>query len=165
MGLEKQTRRQFCSRACTAAAAAAIGGTLAGTLQGCGGGGSSSTSPGVGGGAASALPSVNGTVAGSAVTVNVGTGSALAAPGSAALVRSSRGDFLVARTSGTTFSALTAVCTHENCTITGQSGQVFVCPCHGSRFDQGGGVVNGPASRPLRPFGTQLAGDVLTINT
>jgi cytochrome b6-f complex iron-sulfur subunit len=104
-------------------------------------------------------------VAGSAVTVNVGTGSVLAAPGSAAIVRSSLGDFLVARTSGTTFSALTAVCTHEGCTITGQSGQAFVCPCHGSRFDQTGGVLNGPASRPLRQFATQLAGDILTINT
>lgn len=156
--MERQSRREFCTRTCSAAALAALGGVL----QACGGGGSP-TSPGTGGNAA-ALPSVNGSVSGQSVTVPVGAGSPLAATGSSALVRSSLGDFLVARTSADAFVALTAVCTHENCTITGVSGQIFVCPCHGSRFDQGGGVVSGPARTSLRQFGTQLASDVLTIN-
>jgi Rieske Fe-S protein len=158
MGSERQTRREFCTRTCSAAAVAVVGGVL----QACGGGGSP-TSPGGGGNAAS-LPALNGSVSGRSVTVGVGSGSPLAATGSSALVRSSIGDFLVARTSADAFVALTAVCTHENCTITGVSGPAFVCPCHGSRFDQSGGVISGPARTSLRQFGTQLASDVLTIN-
>jgi cytochrome b6-f complex iron-sulfur subunit len=98
------------------------------------------------------------------VTVTIDAGSPLAATGAAALVRSSLGEFLVARTDTDAFSALTAVCTHQNCTITGLSGQTFVCPCHGSRFDPSGGVVNGPAPSALRRFPTQFAGNVLTIS-
>lgn len=164
MGSDPRTRRQFCAQTCSAAALAAIGGVVTGVLQGCGGGGSSPTSPGGGGGAAASLPTVNGTVSGRAVTVTIDAGSPLAATGGAALVRSSLGDFLVARTAADAFSALTAVCTHQSCTITGISGQTFVCSCHGSRFDPNGGVVNGPAQAALRPFSTQFAVNVLTIN-
>jgi Rieske Fe-S protein len=159
---DRPTRRQFCARTCSAAVLAALGGTLAGTLQGCGGGSGSPTSPDGGGGAAS-LPAVNGTVNGRAVAVTVDAASPLAAAGSSALVRSSLGDFLVARTSTDAFAAFTATCTHDRCTITGVSGQVFVCPCHGSRFDQAGRVVNGPAQSALRSYPTQFAGNVLTI--
>jgi Rieske Fe-S protein len=48
------------------------------------------------------------------------------------------------------FAAVTAVCTHEVCTINGISGSIYVCPCHGSQFSATGGVVQGPAARPLR---------------
>ena len=98
------------------------------------------------------------------MTVAIDAGSPLAATGGAALVRSSLGEFLVARTAPDAFSALTAVCTHQSCTVTGISGQTFVCPCHGSQFDPSGAVVNGPAPSALRPFPTQFAGNVLTIN-
>jgi len=160
MGDDRRTRRQFCARTCSAAALAAFGGTLAGALQGCGGGGSP-TSPG--GGGATALPTVNGNVSGRTVTLAIDAASPLAATGSSALVRSSLGDFLVARVSPDTFPALTAVCTHERCTITGTSGQAFVCPCHGSRFDTGGRVLSGPAQTALQQYPTQFAGNVLTI--
>jgi Rieske Fe-S protein len=49
------------------------------------------------------------------------------------------------------------------CTITGRSGQDFVCPCHGSAFDSSGRVLNGPAPANLPRFQTQFAGNVLTI--
>jgi len=164
MGSDPQTRRKFCTRTCSAAALAALGGVFTSVLQGCGGGGSSPTSPGGGGGSAASLPTVNGTVSGRSVTVAIDAGSPLAATGAAALVRSSLGDFLVARTAADAFSALTAVCTHQSCTITGISGQTFVCSCHGSRFDPSGAVVNGPAQAALRTFPTQFAGNVLTIS-
>jgi cytochrome b6-f complex iron-sulfur subunit len=71
--------------------------------------------------------------------------------------------FLVARTAPDAFSAVTSTCTHEVCTITGFENETYVCPCHGSRFDTGGRVVTGPATRPLRSFATRFSGDVLTI--
>ena len=77
---------------------------------------------------------------------------------------SSNGSFLATRTAQTTFSVLTATCTHEGCTVTGFSGTTFVCPCHGSRYSTSGGVVNGPATRALQTFNSQFANGLLTFN-
>jgi len=43
------------------------------------------------------------------------------------------------------------------------AGSSYVCPCHGSRFDTSGRVLNGPASRALRQYQTQFANGVLTV--
>ena len=46
--------------------------------------------------------------------------------------------------------ALSAVCTHLGCITRFLSDQnVIACPCHGSRFDTEGNVVEGPAPRSL----------------
>ena len=82
-----------------------------------------------------------------------------------ALVTSNGGDFLVTRTSATTFVALTAECTHQACVVSGATSNTFVCPCHGSEFDPSTGrVVVGPAVAPLRQFSAQFSGNVLTIS-
>jgi cytochrome b6-f complex iron-sulfur subunit len=147
------TRRDFCIHACQAISIA----TIAGTLEGCGG---SPTSPS----GASALQSVNGTIVNGAVVVTVDAASPLAAVGSAALVQSNLGNFLMVHAAETSFTAVTAACTHSTCTITGFESQTFVCPCHGSRFSTNGAVVSGPATRPLRSFTTQLVNNVVTIS-
>ena len=87
----------------------------------------------------------------------------LAAVNSAAMVQTSLGTFLLARTAQDTFSALTAVCTHEGCSVTGFASNQFVCPCHGSRFTTTGSVANGPATRALQQYTTQFANNVLTF--
>jgi Rieske Fe-S protein len=108
------------------------------------------------------LPVLTGQFAGSTVRVTA-AGSALAEVGGAALVESTAGVFLVARTGATTFSAIEAVCTHEGCTITGADGDVYVCPCHGSRYNRGGQVLAGPARASLRQYGTTFSNDIVTI--
>jgi len=158
--LEPQTRRQFCTRTCHIASMVALGGAAA-ALQGCGGGGSP-TSSSVGFG--SSLPVVSGAISGSTVTVAV-AGTPLESTGTLALVRTSAGDLLVAHTGVETFTALSAACTHQRCEVSGYEGQTFICPCHGSRFDTSGRVVQGPAPRPLTTFQTQLVDGVLTITT
>ena len=145
-----RTRRVFCAQACQAVALAAVGGSI----SGCGG---------VTGPSAPTLPNVNGTVSGGAVSLTIDSASPLATVGSAALLNSSAGTFLVARTAQDTFTALTATCTHFGCTISGYDGQTFVCPCHGSRFSTSGTVQRGPAGRPLTSFATRFADDILTI--
>ena len=46
--------------------------------------------------------------------------------------------------------AVSAVCTHEACTVAwDENEEQLACPCHGSRFAPDGSVVNGPAMRPL----------------
>lgn len=47
------------------------------------------------------------------------------------------------------FAALSTTCTHLGCQVQ-PTGDGFKCPCHGSRFDRQGAVLNGPAARPLR---------------
>jgi cytochrome b6-f complex iron-sulfur subunit len=160
MDLDKQTRRQFCGRTCQVAAVAAVGGALATTLESCGGGGGGVTSPG---GSLSALPTVAGTASTNTIVVSAVSTTALAAAGALVLVRTSAGDVLVAHTGQDAYVALSAGCTHQSCEITGVSGQLFVCPCHGSEFDTTGRVVSGPAPTGLRQYTTVFAGDVLTI--
>jgi cytochrome b6-f complex iron-sulfur subunit len=46
------------------------------------------------------------------------------------------------------FSAISLICTHLGCTVQSKP-EGFVCPCHGSRFDQNGNITRGPASKPL----------------
>lgn len=70
---------------------------------------------------------------------------------------------LMMRTSGDEVSALSAVCTHEGCVVSGVDAAVFVCPCHGSRYDHEGTVVRGPAPAALPRLDARLDGEVLTV--
>jgi Rieske Fe-S protein len=148
------SRRQFCSGACQAVS----GATLATLFTACGGG--SPTSPSGGGGVPLGVSA--GRYTGSGVDVDV-NGSALTDVGGAVLVESIAGVFLVARTAANSFSAIDAVCSHQSCTVSGADGTAYVCPCHGSRYDRNGRVLNGPATAALRQFSTTLAGTVVTI--
>ncbi|MBI3947277.1 MAG: Rieske 2Fe-2S domain-containing protein [Armatimonadetes bacterium] len=48
------------------------------------------------------------------------------------------------------FRALSAVCTHLGCTVVKDAARHgFRCPCHGSRFNEQGEPVVGPARRAL----------------
>jgi cytochrome b6-f complex iron-sulfur subunit len=69
----------------------------------------------------------------------------------------------VMRVSETELRALSALCTHQACTVEWDGAQSFNCPCHGSRFDAMGAVKRGPALTPLRTYTTLLEGDQLTI--
>jgi Rieske Fe-S protein len=111
---------------------------------------------------ASALGAVQGRLTGSSVQVTV-AGSALANVGGAALVESVAGLFLLSRPSANVFMAVEAVCTHEGCTVNSADGDVYVCPCHGSRYTRTGQVVSGPARASLRQYNTTFSGDVVTI--
>lgn len=106
---------------------------------------------------------MTGSRANGVVTLTIDAGSPLATIGSAALVQTSGTAFLVARTGQDSFTALSAICTHQTCTITNFSNQLFVCPCHGSEFDSAGRVARGPAGVALHQFPTQFASNVLTI--
>lgn len=106
---------------------------------------------------------VNGTAGGGLVNVTIDAGSPLATVGGAALVQSSAGNFLVSRPAQDAFVALTAVCTHEQCTVSGFQSARYVCPCHGSQYSTTGAVLQGPATRALQQFGTRFANNVLTI--
>lgn len=146
------TRREFCACCSKAAGLLALG-----TVTGCGG---SPTGPSDN---AQSLTSVTSTVSGRTVSVSMAAGSPLASTGGMAVTQTSLGAFLLTRTGATSVTVLTAVCTHEGCSITGFSGPQFVCPCHGSTFSTSGTVVKGPANRPLTSFAAQVNGDIATF--
>ena len=153
------SRRSFCAGACTAATAAA----LSAVFSACSGGSSSSSSsPSGPSSTPTDLAALTGVFANSTVQVNKAN-SPLAAAGGAALVNSIAGAFLVARTSANGFTAVEAVCTHEACTITGQDGSVYVCPCHGSRYNRNGQVILGPATASLRQHTATFDNGVVSI--
>ena len=122
----------------------------------CGGSPTSPDSPGT------VLGVSQGRFIGNNVEVTV-AGSALSNVGGAVLVESIAGVFLVSRTSDSAFTAIDAVCSHQSCTVTNADGDVYVCPCHGSRYDRSGRVVKGPATASLRRFNTSFTNGVVTI--
>lgn len=140
---------------CHALTLAALSG-VSGAFSACGGGDMGPTS-------VTAMPRISASVASGQMVLTIDASSPLNSVGSAALVQSSAGDFLVAHTGTDTFSALTAICTHEQCTITGFESSRYTCPCHGSQYSTDGQVTRGPASRSLRQFATTFANPTLTI--
>jgi glycine/D-amino acid oxidase-like deaminating enzyme/nitrite reductase/ring-hydroxylating ferredoxin subunit len=72
------------------------------------------------------------------------------APGEGCLIRS-RGKMLaVYRDEAGALHARSAVCTHLGCLVRwNKAERSWDCPCHGSRFDVDGAVLNGPATRAL----------------
>jgi Rieske Fe-S protein len=72
------------------------------------------------------------------------------APGTGAVVRRGMKKIAVYRDDHGVIHERSAVCTHLYCIVDWNSGErTWDCPCHGSRFDAYGGVVNGPAITPL----------------
>jgi Rieske Fe-S protein len=71
----------------------------------------------------------------------------------------------VKRTGASSFLALSTICTHQGCDAAVNASNQVECPCHGSRFDSNGAVVNGPATQPLPVLSTQYnsQNDQLTI--
>jgi cytochrome b6-f complex iron-sulfur subunit len=53
------------------------------------------------------------------------------------------------------FMALSLVCTHLGCTVE-QKGREYECPCHGSKYDDKGYVMRGPASTALKKLRVEV---------
>ncbi|MEU5280950.1 FAD-dependent oxidoreductase [Streptomyces asoensis] len=74
------------------------------------------------------------------------------APGDGAVVRVGGKRCAVHRDADGQLHALSARCTHLGCLVAfNRAEQAWECPCHGSRFDVRGQVVQGPATEPLEP--------------
>lgn len=55
-------------------------------------------------------------------------------------------------------------CPHAACEVEwNDSEKVWDCPCHGSRFEARGNVVNGPASTPLPMLNAHTEGDEIVL--
>jgi len=73
-------------------------------------------------------------------------------PGEGAVIGRGRGKIAVYRDERGELHRLSAVCTHLYCIVRwNDTERTWDCPCHGSRFDPYGKVVNGPAIVGLSP--------------
>jgi Rieske Fe-S protein len=81
------------------------------------------------------------------------------APGSAVKFKDSGQPAVLVHLQSGEFAAYSAVCTHQQCTVAYNNGQL-ACPCHGSVFDpeNGAEVVNGPAQLPLPEIPVEVRG-------
>lgn len=103
-------------------------------------------------------PSDSGSASGTAVAAldDVPVGSAVSAEDD------SGKPILVAQPTAGEAVAFSAICTHKGCTVAPGDGTLD-CPCHGSVYDATtGGVLSGPAPRPLPQVPVHVAdGQVL----
>ena len=81
-------------------------------------------------------------------------------PGEGAIVRAGRHKVAAYRELGGMVKAVSPICTHMGCVVSfNDAEQSWDCPCHGSRFDVDGGVIEGPAVEPLDAV--DVGGDVV----
>jgi glycine/D-amino acid oxidase-like deaminating enzyme/nitrite reductase/ring-hydroxylating ferredoxin subunit len=74
------------------------------------------------------------------------------APGTGAVVRTGRHAVAAFRHEDGTIDAVSPRCTHLGCVVHfNEAERTWDCPCHGSRFDLTGGVIDGPATDDLEP--------------
>jgi len=72
------------------------------------------------------------------------------APGEGALIREDLKKVAVYRDKSGTVHKMSAICPHLKCIVRWNATEkTWDCPCHGSRFDCLGAMVNGPASGDL----------------
>ena len=82
-------------------------------------------------------------------------------PGEGAIVDADGRKAAVSRDDRGELRALSPICTHLGCLVGWNDAErSWDCPCHGSRFDRDGAVLDGPATEPLAPVElTDSSGD------
>ena len=56
------------------------------------------------------------------------------------------------------FRALSLTCPHLGCTVEAKPDE-FACPCHGSRYDKDGELLEGPATKGLKSLRVEVTPD------
>lgn len=62
---------------------------------------------------------------------------------------------IVVRVAIDRFTAVSPVCMHQGCKVEMKE-NLFRCPCHGSRYSLDGGLIAGPAEKPLVSYRTEF---------
>jgi cytochrome b6-f complex iron-sulfur subunit len=70
---------------------------------------------------------------------------------------------LLQRDAAGELSAVTLTCSHQGCTLSRRR-DTLVCPCHGSRFDLQGAVLDGPATRPLVRYRVEVVSEMARLH-
>jgi len=86
-------------------------------------------------------------------------------PNSGKIFRFGNRPGLLVRTKDGEYHAMSATCTHLDCTVQyrSETSQVW-CACHNGVYDLNGRNVSGPPPRPLQEFEVHLRGDEIVVN-
>lgn len=90
----------------------------------------------------------------------------IANPGGIVRIEGRDGDarVMVVRKADGGLVALSMECTHWGCDVEwDKTKNEFECPCHGSRFDTAGQVLEGPADEPLPSYPVAEENGVVTV--
>jgi len=72
---------------------------------------------------------------------------------------------LLIRTERGEWRALSAVCTHLNCTVQYRlDSQQIWCACHNGLYDLNGKVIGGPPPRPLEEYAVNIRNDEVVVS-
>ncbi|MCW2512150.1 MAG: ferredoxin subunit of nitrite reductase and ring-hydroxylating dioxygenase [Mycobacterium sp.] len=69
------------------------------------------------------------------------------------------GDVVVTQPTAGVFKGFSSVCPHRGCNVNAITDGKIICPCHNSEFNLDGGVVQGPATKPLEAKPVTVQGD------
>lgn len=139
-------RRQVLQRAGLVTMGVAAAGVLAACSAG-GADGSGDGGSGGGGGGGGSQPAADGALA---QVSDIPVGGAISA------TDADGNKILLVQPEAGTVIGLSAVCTHQGCTVVPDDDQLH-CPCHGSVFDLTGATVSGPADEPLPTVDVHVA--------
>jgi cytochrome b6-f complex iron-sulfur subunit len=74
------------------------------------------------------------------------------------------GVLLVRNPENEKISAVNPKCTHQGCIVDWKADEKhLVCPCHGSKFDADGELLEGPATEPLPTYETKEEDDLVLV--
>ena len=113
--------------------------------------------------ASATLPVVRIFPEGNLIRISLTTTPVLSQPGGAVMLSlPQKRELVIVHWSQDEYVVLSPTCTHRGCRVR-KVQQGFECPCHGSRYDQNGEVIEGPATRPLAQYPVTIQGDQLLI--
>ncbi|WP_020102933.1 Rieske (2Fe-2S) protein [Mycobacterium sp. 360MFTsu5.1] len=73
------------------------------------------------------------------------------------------GEVVVTQPTAGEFKGMSAICTHQGCTVSEIVDGTIKCPCHGSKFNLDGTVAQGPAKKPLEAKAVKVQGDSIVL--
>jgi cytochrome b6-f complex iron-sulfur subunit len=86
-------------------------------------------------------------------------------PGKAKVFRFGNQPALLIRLADGNYRALSAVCTHLNCTVQYRARERNVwCACHNGVYNLQGGNVSGPPPRPLQEYDVHIRGQEVVVS-
>ena len=113
------------------------------------------------------LATIQASVVNNEISISLDPSSPIVNKDSRALIlyNNNSGAIIVEHNSDDSYKAISGICTHQGCIISNFEGSSndFVCPCHNSKFDMNGNVVQGPASTNLAGYNTRVENNSLII--
>lgn len=81
------------------------------------------------------------------------------------IIRFGNKPVIIIRTASGELRALSAVCTHLECTVQYRKDMGLIwCACHNGKYDLNGRNISGPPPRPLDPYRVVVKGDEIFIS-